>query len=167
MAAGEIVDQLCKGKDLPTLRERFLAEIIPEQRKEFGRRLNKARNFFNHLIKAGDEILAFSDEENLCAILMAAHGLWLLGVEMLEVRVFMVWVSVAKPGLMRAPEEGGWVAPLLTALDLDDIRNEPRAAQKEYGRDLLRFARMGKFPGTPSPSCTAENPLRAAISKRR
>jgi hypothetical protein len=162
MAAGEIIDQLCKSKGLPTLREHFLAMIIPKRRKEFRDRLNKARNFFKHIIKDPDEILEdFSDEQNLIGILMAADGLRLLGVEMLEVLVFKVWVSVAEPGLMLAPEEGGWVAPLLTAFGLDDIRNEPRAAQKGYGRGLLLLARKGKFPGTPSPSRTTENPLRA------
>jgi hypothetical protein len=48
MAAGEIIDRLCESKGSLTIREQFFAMIKPERRKEFGRRLNEARNFFKH-----------------------------------------------------------------------------------------------------------------------
>lgn len=56
----------------------------------------KARNFFKH----ASVLENFSDELNLVSIFMAAQGLLLLGVELLEVRMFRRWVMVVEPEMM-------------------------------------------------------------------
>ncbi len=71
---------------------------------------------------------------HLVSIFMAAQGLLLLGVELLEVRMFRRWVMVVEPEMM----EVTLPAELLTTFFLDDLRNQPRAVQKERGRDALR-----------------------------
>jgi len=45
----------------------------------------KARNFFKHASEPNEVLENFSDELNLVSIFMAAQGLLLLGVELLEV----------------------------------------------------------------------------------
>jgi hypothetical protein len=129
MAAAEIIDRLCESKGTPTWRCSF-STMIPEWRKEFVRRFYKARNFFKH----ASVLENFSDELNLVSIFMAAQGLLLLGVELLEVRMFRRWVMVVEPEMM----EVTLPAELLTTFFLDDLRNQPRAVQKERGRDTLR-----------------------------
>jgi hypothetical protein len=118
------------------LRSNLLAAIIPERRDEVGRRLNKARNFFKHGSEPSAVLEDFSDEQNMIGIAMASDGLArLLGVELIEARIFMAWLSVAEPGLMLAPPP----TDFLTAYHLDDFCNQPRVAQKELGRDILRL----------------------------
>jgi hypothetical protein len=105
LAASEIIDRLCVSKDTPAMRSSFLAAIIPGRRKEFADTFNKARNFFKHASPSKpNEILEdFSDEQNLIGIIMAADGLRLMGIEMLEARIFTAWVSVMEPVLMLVP----------------------------------------------------------------
>jgi hypothetical protein len=143
MAAGEIIDRLCESKGTPAMREQFFAMIKPERRKEFVRRLNEARNFFKHAQEPNAVLEDFSDEYNLVGIIMAVYGLGLLGVEMLETRIFTAWSWVVNPGLMGTPPEK--LFPAFSSLS--DLRNQPRAAQKEIGRDVLRLSRLG-LPST-------------------
>jgi hypothetical protein len=145
LAASEIIDRLCVSKGTPAMRSSFLEAIIPGRRKEFADSLNKARNFFKHASSSKpNEILEdFSDEQNLIGIIMAADGLRLLGVEMLDARIFTAWVSVMEPELMLVPPPKDLLALFA------DLHNQPRAAQKQSGRDVLRnfnIARMGLSP---------------------
>jgi hypothetical protein len=138
LAASEIIDRLCESKGTPAMREQFFAMIRPERRKEFGVALNKPRNFFKHACpsKPNEVLEDFSDERNLVGICMGANGLELLDVEMLEARIFMAWVSLVEPELMLAPPP----KELLTLFA--DLHNQPRAAQKQGGRDVLNIARI-------------------------
>jgi hypothetical protein len=130
MAAAEIIDRLCESKGTPTWRCSFSTMIIPEWRKEFVRRFYKARNFFKH----ASVLENFSDELNLVSIFMAAQGLLLLGVELLEVRMFRRRVMVVEPEMVEVYTSCGIAHNLL----FDDLRDQPRAVQKERGRDAPR-----------------------------
>jgi len=132
-AAGEMIDRLCASGGIRPVRSDFLGVIIPERRKEIGKRLNKARNFFKH---ANLEVLDdFSDELNVTAIVMAAEGLRRLEIELSEARIFATWVAVVEPHLVETP--------LVVPVDLDGLRDQPRGVQKEFGRQLLHAARLG------------------------
>ena len=87
MAAGEIIDRLCESKGASAVRGDFLAVIVPERRKEVGHALNKARNFFKHVV-GYERLEDFSDDQNLIGIIMAVEGLHRLDVEMPEARIF-------------------------------------------------------------------------------
>ena len=131
MAAGKIIDRLCESKGASAVRGDFLAVIVPERRKEVGHALNKARNFFKHVV-GYERLEDFSDDQNLIGIIMAVEGLHRLDVEMPEARIFSGWVRVVAPNLVAAPPPDDWVATVF-----GDIRNQPRTAQKESGRVTL------------------------------
>lgn len=94
----------------------------------------KARNFFKHASEPNEVLENFSDELNLVSIFMAAQGLLLLGVELLEVRMFRRRVMVVEPEMVEVYTSCGIAHNLL----FDDLRDQPRAVQKERGRDAPR-----------------------------
>jgi hypothetical protein len=60
---------------------------------------------------------------------MAAQGLLLLGVELLEVRMFRRRVMVVEPEMVEVYTSCGIAHNLL----FDDLRDQPRAVQKNAG----------------------------------
>src|SRR5262245_50173264 len=66
MAASEIIDRLCEGKGLQSMRAHFMAQIMPARRKEVADALNKAVNFFKHASssKPNQVLSHFSDDRN-------------------------------------------------------------------------------------------------------
>jgi hypothetical protein len=104
---------------------------------------NKARNFFKHASSSKpNEVLAdFSDDPNFFAILFAAQGLRLLGIETPETKVFGGWIQVVEPKLVLNPPPQDFVASVF-----GDIGNQPRSAQKQVGRDTLSPLLTGKLP---------------------
>jgi hypothetical protein len=145
VAAGEIIDRICDSKGTLSMRSGLLARIVPDRRKEVIAALNKAANFFKHASssKPNQVLKDFSDDRNLLGILMAADGLRLLSVEMVETRMFAAWVAIVEPHLMLVspPKE------FITAV-FGDIGNQPRAEQKKSGRDALHYELTGTLPGS-------------------
>jgi hypothetical protein len=158
MAANEIIERLCESKGTPAMRRSFLAMIIPEMRKEFGRHLNKARNFFKHASDLNEVLENFSDEQNLVGIIMAVNGLLLLGVDMQEARSFIAWVRLVEPQFFPDPLPRDFLGTFDPTFDPDYFRNLSRTAQKQSGLAALHCARMGAVSGVPS-SGAAKNPF--------
>ncbi len=142
MAAGEIIDRLCDSKGLVSMRTALMARIAPGRCKEVADALNEASNFFKHASssKPNQVLHDFSDERNLFAILSAADGLRLLGIEMPQTQVFGGWIQVVEPTLMLVPPPQDFVATVF-----GDIGNQPRSQQKRVGRDTLSWALTGKL----------------------
>jgi hypothetical protein len=142
-AAGEIVDKICEGKGLVSMRNGLLDNIPPPRRREVADALNRARNFFKHAssTKPDETLRDFSDDTNLFTIIFVADGLRMLGSEIPESQTFGAWVSVVEPELILAPP-----SEQSLALIFGDIRNQPRRNQKKVGRDALFFAATGKLP---------------------
>jgi hypothetical protein len=142
-AAGEIIDKICSGKGLISMRNGLLDNVGPARRREVGDAMNRARNFFKHAPSADpNEILRdFSDDVNLFAIVFAANGLRVLGAEISETKIFGAWLSVVEPKLMLEPP-----SEVFVALIFGDIGEQSRRDQKRFGRDALRFAVTGKMP---------------------
>jgi hypothetical protein len=158
MAANEIIERLCESEGTPAIRNSFLAMIIPEWRRKFGRHLNKARNFFKHASDHDEVLEDFSDEQNLVGIVMAVHGLLLLGVDMLEARLFTAWVRLVEPELFLDPLPRDLIGTYDATFDPDYFRNLSRAEQKQSGLAALHRAPMGAFPDVSSFGA-AKNPF--------
>lgn len=143
MAAGEIIDRLCVAKGLVSMRVDLMTRIAPERRKEVADAVNEASNFFKHASSSKpNQVLAdFSDDRNFFAILFAADGLRLLGIEMPETKVFGGWIQVVEPKLLLNPRPRDFVAKIF-----GDIGNQPRPVQKQIGRDTLSLLLTGKLP---------------------
>jgi hypothetical protein len=72
---------------------------------------------------------------------MAVDGLRLLGIDLLEAKVFGAWVSVVEPSLLLNPPDPEAVAKIF-----GDVASRPRAQQKQDGRDALSYVKTGKLP---------------------
>jgi hypothetical protein len=142
-AAGEIIDRLCVLNGTPGMRSNMMDMIVPQKRDYVGDALNKAANFFKHASskKPDTTPFEFSDEQNFFAILMAVDGLRLLGMDLLEAKVFGAWVSVVEPSLLLNPPD-----PQAVAKIFGDVASQPRAQQKQDGRDALSYIKTGKLP---------------------
>jgi hypothetical protein len=145
VAAGEIIDRICDSKGTLSMRSGLLARIAPDRRKDVIDALNKAANFFKHASSSRpNQVLKdFSDDRNLLGILMAADGLRLLSVEMIETRIFGAWVAIVEPHLMLVPPPKEFITAVF-----GDIGNQPQAEQKKSGRDTLHYELTGKLPGS-------------------
>jgi hypothetical protein len=143
MAAGEIIDRLCVAAGLVPMRRDVMMRIVPERKKEVADAMNEASNFFKHASSSKPhQVLAdFSDDRNLFAILFAADGLRLLGIEMIETKVFCGWLQIVEPKLLLNPPPQDFVAGVFC-----DIGNQPRSVQKQVGQDTLSLLLTGKLP---------------------
>jgi len=141
MAAAEIIDRLCTRSETVSIRDDMLATIHPARRGLAKVAWNSAQNFFKHADPGKpDVLLDFSEERNLFAILMAAYGLRLLNISMIEARVFEAWLRFVEPQL--------FVVPLADELarKFGYLSKEPRSLQKKAGRDTLQIALTGELP---------------------
>jgi hypothetical protein len=89
----KIIDRLCEINGTPAMRPTMLETIVPDKRRYVADKMNEAANAFKHASskKPDKTPIEFSDQQNFFAILMAADGIRLLGIDLIEARCFTGW----------------------------------------------------------------------------
>ena len=104
-AAHEILRNLCKAKDIDSLKDEILKMVKPEKKDEVRQRLNEAENFFKHSGKDPDVFLEFKTE-------LTEYLLWddiklyaqLSGEQTDNMKIFSTWFFVEHDDLLLDPE---------------------------------------------------------------